>query len=253
MSQSTHMIGVEEALAFILKHFEPLEPETIYILDALDRVLAEDILSDVAIPPFDNSSMDGYAVRAEDIAWAGPETPVTLRVVADIPAGTVADVPLGPGEAARIMTGAPLPHGADAVVPVEETDKWPATGRQARGTGAKVKILKAVAEEANVRRSGQDMQPGELVLPQGEPGCVLPTGEMRASHMELLNDWRDLVVRDGERVMTTWDGRQARRSLTASCLGCHTEKEKFCDRCHGYVGVTPYCWDCHLTPKGGAS
>jgi hypothetical protein len=93
----------------------------------------------------------------------------------------------------------------------------------------------------------------ELVLPQGQPGCVLPTGEMRASHMELLNDWRDLVVRDGERVMTTWDGRQARRSLTASCLGCHTEKEKFCDRCHGYVGVTPYCWDCHLTPKGGAS
>lgn len=204
MSQSTHMIGVEEALAFILKHFEPLEPETIYILDALDRVLAEDILSDVAIPPFDNSSMDGYAVRAEDIAWAGPETPVTLRVVADIPAGTVADVPLGPGEAARIMTGAPLPHGADAVVPVEETDKWPATGRQARGTGAKVKILKAVAEEANVRRSGQDMQPGELVLPQGtviRPAEIAVLATLGYSRVPVIRRPRVAVLATGDELL----------------------------------------------------
>jgi hypothetical protein len=101
--------------------------------------------------------------------------------------------------------------------------------------------------------TGVDIQAPELELPQAQPGCVLPVGEMRASHMELLNDWRDLVVRDGERVMTTWDGRETRRSLTKTCLGCHTDKEKFCDRCHGYVGVAPYCWDCHLTPNGGAS
>jgi len=101
--------------------------------------------------------------------------------------------------------------------------------------------------------TGADAEAPELVLPQDQPGCVLPAGEMRASHMELLNDWRDLVVRDGDRIMTTWDGRKTRRSLTASCLGCHSDREKFCDRCHDYVGVTPYCWDCHLTPNGGAS
>ena len=101
--------------------------------------------------------------------------------------------------------------------------------------------------------TGADIQAPELDLPQGQPGCVLPVGEMRASHMELLDDWRDLVVRDGERVMTTWDGRETRRSLTKTCLGCHTDTEKFCDRCHGYVGVAPNCWDCHLTSIGGAS
>lgn len=101
--------------------------------------------------------------------------------------------------------------------------------------------------------AGTDTEMPELVMPEGQPGCVLPVGEMRASHMELLNDWRDSVVRDGERVMTTWDGRETRKSLTKSCLGCHTDQEKFCDRCHDYVGVTPYCWDCHLGPNGGAS
>jgi len=93
----------------------------------------------------------------------------------------------------------------------------------------------------------------QLVLPREQPGCVLPTGPMKTSHMELLNRWRDEAVRRGERVMTTWDGRVYRRSLTGSCLGCHTDKTTFCDRCHDYVAVTPYCWDCHVTLGGGAS
>jgi len=112
MPAPIQMISVEKALTFILSHFEPLEAETVYIQDALDRVLAESIFSDVAIPPFDNTSMDGYAVRTADTAGASPETPVTLRVVTDIPAGTVSDAAVGPGETARIMTGAPLPGRA---------------------------------------------------------------------------------------------------------------------------------------------
>lgn len=101
--------------------------------------------------------------------------------------------------------------------------------------------------------TGAEVRAPELVLPQGEPGCVLPTVEMRASHMELLNTWRDLAVRQGDRVMTTWDGRKYTRSLTGTCLGCHTDKTSFCDRCHNYAAVTPYCWDCHVVPDGGAS
>jgi molybdopterin molybdotransferase len=167
MVESGDMIGVEEALDFILSHFEPLEPESVTILEAQGRVLADDIYSDAAIPPFDNTSMDGYAVRAADTVGATPEKPATLRVVVDVPAGTVADVPVGPGEAARIMTGAPIPQGADAVVPVEETDKWPPADDAPRGVGAQVKILKAAAHGANVRRAGKDMRPGERVLPRG--------------------------------------------------------------------------------------
>jgi len=198
------MIGVKEALSFILSHFEPLEPETVYILDALDRVLAEDVLADVAIPPFDNTSMDGYAVRATDTATASPETSVTLRVVADVPAGTVADAPVGPGEAARIMTGAPMPQGADAVVPVEETDKWLASSQEPRGKGAQVKIFKAAKVGANVRRAGGDMQPGELLLPQGtviRPAEIAVLATLGRSRVPVIRRPRVAVLATGDELL----------------------------------------------------
>lgn len=204
MSASKQMIGVEEALSFILSHFEPLEPETVYILEALDRVLAEDIFSDVAIPPFDNTSMDGYAVRAADTAGASLETPATLRAVADVPAGTVPDVPIGPGEAARIMTGAPLPEGADAVVPVEETDKWPDTGQEPRGKGATVKIFKAAKVGAYIRRAGRDMQPAELVLPKGtvvRPAGIAVLATLGHSHVSVIRRPRVAVLATGDELL----------------------------------------------------
>lgn len=101
--------------------------------------------------------------------------------------------------------------------------------------------------------TGATVTAPKLELPQKQTACVLPQGEMRASHMELLNQWRDLSVRKGDRVMETWDGRRYVRSLTRTCLGCHTDKSTFCDRCHSYSAVTPYCWDCHLIPEGGQS
>lgn len=101
--------------------------------------------------------------------------------------------------------------------------------------------------------TGAEVRAPKLELPTGQNACVLPKGEMRASHMELLNEWRDLSVRKKDRVMTTWDGRKYIRSLTRGCLGCHTDKSTFCDRCHNYSAVTPYCWDCHVVPEGGTS
>ena len=198
------MISVTEALSFILSYFEPLEPETVYILDAQDRVLAEDIFSGDTIPPFDNTSMDGYAVRAADTAGASPETPVMLRVVADVPAGTVAEVSIEAGEAARIMTGAPLPQGTDAVVPVEETDKWPATGPEPRGKGATVKILKAAGVGANVRRAGGDMQPGELMLPQGtvvRPAEIAVLATLGHSRVKVIRRPRVAVLATGDELV----------------------------------------------------
>ena len=79
--------------------------------------------------------------------------------------------------------------------------------------------------------------------------CVLPTEEMRAAHMDLLNDWRDDVVRTGERYYKAFDGTTHEMSLTRTCLGCHVNKDAFCDRCHDYLSVKPYCWDCHVDPK----
>ena len=90
----------------------------------------------------------------------------------------------------------------------------------------------------------------EMPDPQQHPNCVAPVEEMRASHMDLLDEWRDAVVRDGERVYTAFDGTEYEMSLSQTCMDCHSSKENFCDRCHNYVGVTPYCWDCHDAPRG---
>ena len=84
--------------------------------------------------------------------------------------------------------------------------------------------------------------------PGGEKQCVAPAAEMRASHMVMLNDWRDEVLRDGKRTAVTVGGKEYRKGLQMACMQCHTNKEKFCDSCHLYTSVTPYCWDCHLTP-----
>ncbi|GAB6190976.1 sulfate reduction electron transfer complex DsrMKJOP subunit DsrJ [Desulfocastanea catecholica] len=88
--------------------------------------------------------------------------------------------------------------------------------------------------------------------PGGEKQCVASATEMRASHMALLNEWRDEVLRDGGRIAVTVNGKEYRKGLQMACMQCHTNKEKFCDSCHEYVSVTPYCWDCHLTPTAAA-
>ena len=117
------MISVEEALERILSHVTLLPVEEKPILDALGQVVAEDVVSGIDIPPLDNTAMDGYAVRAADTAGAGEHSPVTLRVVGELAAGYLFDGSVEPGTAVRIMTGAPMPAGADAVVPFEETDE----------------------------------------------------------------------------------------------------------------------------------
>jgi len=78
--------------------------------------------------------------------------------------------------------------------------------------------------------------------------CVASTEYMRASHMDLLNEWRDEVVREGNRIYTSPNGKEFEMSLTKTCTNCHYNKKEFCDQCHDYLGVTPYCWDCHVEP-----
>jgi molybdopterin molybdotransferase len=162
------MISVEEARERILAFFERLPAEEKPVLDVLGQVLAEDVTAAFDIPPLANTSMDGYAVRAADTSGATGASPVQLRVVGELAAGYLFDGEVTPGTAVRIMTGAPVPRGADAVVPFEETDEpeGRAPGSFTKGT-AGVAVLKEARPGANVRPAGEDVRRGEMVLRAG--------------------------------------------------------------------------------------
>ncbi len=172
MSAPAELLSVSEARAAILEQFAPLDTERVGLLEALERVLAERVEADIDLPPFANSSMDGYAVRSADLAGATRDRPARLKVVADIAAGHPGDVPVEPGTAARIMTGAPLPRGADTIVPVEATDD-PARGASAlRG---EISIFQEFEQGAFVRAPGEDVRRGQPVL---APGMLIRAPEV---------------------------------------------------------------------------
>ncbi|WP_104200185.1 gephyrin-like molybdotransferase Glp [Cryobacterium sp. Y29] len=149
--------SVAEQLAIVLGSVEPLPPVRVALDEARGLVLAEDVLTVTDTPPFDNSAMDGYAVIRADLLEASAQNPITLPVVADLAAGTDQNPRLVPGQVARIMTGAPIPDGADAVVPIEDTDQ---------GT-EQVTILQAPKPAAHIRRAGEDAHAGDRVLRAG--------------------------------------------------------------------------------------
>ena len=148
------MIDPARALALIRERVRPLDGERVPLAEAAGRVLAEGVDAGRDLPPFDNSAMDGYAVRAAD---CGPQAPVSLAVLGTARAGAAGRSPLGPGQAVRIMTGAPLPEGADAVVPKEA----------AQDGGAVVTLLRRPAPGAHVRRRGEDVRAGARLLRPG--------------------------------------------------------------------------------------
>ena len=152
------MITVKEALEHILRSISPLGIERINILNALGRVLSENVYAGRNIPPKDNSAMDGYGVNSEDTMGASRENPVFFDVIEDIPAGYTPVKVVGFAEAARIMTGAPIPQGVNAVIPVEDTEP----------DGDRVKIFKEVQPGENVRYAGEDVREGEAVLSKGK-------------------------------------------------------------------------------------
>ena len=162
------MISVEEALDRILAHVSRLEAEEKPILEALGQVVAEDIVSEIDIPPLDNTAMDGYAVRAADTSGAQADAPVQLRVVGELAAGYVFAGAVEPGTTVRIMTGAPMPRGADAVVPFEETDEPPGRAFGSFGKSRDVVgILKAAEPGANIRRAAEDVHRGQAIIAAG--------------------------------------------------------------------------------------
>jgi len=162
------MISVEEALKTILVNFRPLDLEKINILDGRGRVIGEDIFAPCNIPSADNSAMDGYAVRHIDIRNASKTKSLRLKILEDIPAGKIPLKKIKKGEAARIMTGAIIPEGADAVVRQEDTEK----------DGGTVVIHCSVKQGEYIRLAGQDVQQGELVVKKGS--------SLRPAHVGML-------------------------------------------------------------------
>ncbi len=151
------MLSVEEALGKVLAMFQPLQAESVPVLESLDRVLAEDVVAKGDIPPHANTAMDGYAVLAADLAGAGPETPKRLQVIENLAAGYVAEKGVTPGTAIRIMTGAPIPDGADTVIPFEETHQ----------EGEWVDCFAELPVGKNIRLAGEDVLQGDLTLAKG--------------------------------------------------------------------------------------
>jgi len=162
------MISVDEALERILSYVSVLEPEEKRILAALGQVLTEDMIAPFNIPPLDNSAMDGYALQAASTAGASRSAPVVLRVVGELAAGYVFEGEVTPGAAVRIMTGAPVPRGADAVVPFEETEESVHKAPTAmRRIDEGVRILREARAGSNIRRAGEDIREGQRVLVKG--------------------------------------------------------------------------------------
>lgn len=179
------MIGVEEAQQRVLGEVSRLDAEPVSLREALGRILREDVLAPRDVPGADNSAMDGYAVRASDVERATHDTPVVLRVAGDLPAGAVPEANVEAGAAMRIMTGAPMPRGADCVAQVEITD----------GGSEQVRVFQALKPGANIRRRAEDMREGETVL---RSGARIGAGEIgvaaSAQRGELLVGRRPVVA-----------------------------------------------------------
>lgn len=165
------------------------------LLDACGQVLGEDVVAAIALPPWTNAAMDGYAARADDIRGARHETPVRLRIVDTIAAGTVAEQPLGPGDAARIYTGAPLPHGADSVIRQEDTER----------DGDAVIVHSDRDAGGNVRRAGGDLAHGALALAAGTvvgPHQVALLAALAVAHPVVYRRPRVGILTSGDEIVS---------------------------------------------------
>jgi molybdopterin molybdotransferase len=185
------MTSANQALQLVLENVTPLGVERVPILDALGRVIAEEIRSPRDIPGFDNSAMDGYAVRAADVARASASNPARLRVLGTVAAGAMPATGIETGAAMRTMTGAPVAQGADAIVPVEQT----------RADGDWVEILSAAEPHAFVRPRGEDLREGELVMEPGKRLGAADLGMLASLNRSMIEVYRAPRVA----IMTTGD------------------------------------------------
>jgi molybdopterin molybdotransferase len=213
------MITADEALQLVLENVAQLGVERTPVFDALGRVLAEPVRSARDIPGFDNSAMDGYAVKAADVVGAGDSTPVRLRVLGTVAAGAMPAAPVESGTAMRTMTGAPIAQGADAIVPVEHT----------RAVGDCVEILSAPEPRSFIRPRGEDLREGELVMDPGKRLGAADIGMLASlgrSMIDVFRQPRVAIISTGDELVDvdeTPSGAQIVNSNAYSLAGAVKE------------------------------
>lgn len=217
------MLPVEEALARILELVSEMPAERSTVPEAAGQVLAEDIVAPFDIPPHDNTAMDGYAVQAGGTDGATEEAPVELRVTGELAAGYLYDGAVGTGEAVRIMTGAPMPDGADSIVPFEETDEsgLRAPG-QAHGSQDSVRVIKAAAAGANIRRRGEDVRSGETILTRGlvlRGAEVAVLASMGIAEVSVVRRPRVAIVSTGDELLSPGDEPEPGKIYDSNSFG----------------------------------
>ena len=203
------MISADQALQIVLENVAPLGVERIPIVEAASRVLAEDISSPRDIPGFDNSAMDGYAVRAADLARASEASPVKLTVIETVGAGKMPTRRISAGEAVRTMTGAPIAEGADAIVPVEWT----------RGGGTVVEFLAAPEKGASIRPRGEDLRLGEPVISAGKtlkPADLGMLASVNRAMVEVIRRPRVAIVATGDELVDVDERAAAAQVVNSS-------------------------------------
>ena len=194
----SNLLNVDEAIKRILEMIEPLSAETIHLTDSLGRILAEDIVSNTDLPPFDNSAMDGFAIRSEDSGDGQ-----ILDVVMDIPAGMSPKETLKKGQAARIMTGAPVPDGADAVIPVEDTDA-DFSDLDNNAMPETVTVFKKMAIGSAIRKQGENIREGQQILSSGtgigaaEIGMLASIGR---ANIKVIRQARIAIIGSGDELV----------------------------------------------------
>ena len=196
------MLGVEDALERILSHFHVLEAEEKPLLEALGQVLAEGVVSQFDIPPLDNSAMDGYAVQFDSIKGATPEEPRVLKVTGYVAAGQLPEQEVALGTAVRIMTGAPVPSGADTIVPFEETDE--VERKASGGTLSEIGVLYEVPQWADIRKAGEDVKRDKVVLTQGallRPGEIGVLASLGCARVRVIRRPVVAIIATGDELM----------------------------------------------------
>ncbi|MDP9343649.1 MAG: molybdopterin molybdotransferase MoeA [Actinomycetota bacterium] len=191
------LVSVEEARERILSRIQPLAPIELPLQEAFGCVLAEDVVADVNLPEFSSSAMDGFAVRSADVAGALPDAPVELRVAGRARIGHRPEGTVGRGEAIRIDTGAPIPAGADCVVPIEDT----------LAAGDVVRVLRESAEGRHIRPAGEDVRAGQLLVPKGRRLSAAELGLLAASghaHAPAHPRPRIVVISTGDELVEPW-------------------------------------------------
>lgn len=205
------LLNVDDALAQIMADMQPLGSENVTLAESLDRVIAGDIAAPLDLPPFDNSAMDGYAIRHEDSVKASPQQPVSLRVTQDISAGATPTGSLQPGQAARIMTGAPVPPGCSAVAPVEDTnDNW----RKGSNLSPpeQVEVYSSYAFGANIRRQGENIECGDMVMRAGtvvQPAEIGMLAAIGCARFEVLRKPKVVILGSGDELVDVHEALSA--------------------------------------------